>query len=74
METKLIAMIVGVALVLTTATAVYTQLALAASSSGESGKDGASGAAGIIGLHAQNNPHCSQTPTGALIPNINHNN
>jgi hypothetical protein len=50
METKLIAMIVGVALVLATTATVYTQSALAVSSSstgsGGSGTSGASGAAG----------------------------
>jgi hypothetical protein len=49
METKLIAMVVGAVLVLATAATVYTQSALAVSSSTGSGGSGTSGASGAAG-------------------------
>jgi len=63
MESKLIAMIVGVALVLATAT-IYTQSAAAIKiSSNGNGVNPCSHPS-----VAEHNPHCGQAPTGHLKP------
>lgn len=77
METKLIAMVVGVVLVLAT---IYTQSVFALGrNNGGNGGNGAVGGAGTTDgqpehglanacLHAPHNPHCGQTPTGGVKP------
>ena len=81
MNGKLIAMILGVALVLATA-AVYTQSASATATPHGNNGNGVTDGQTAHGLAtacshstaADNNPNCGQTPTGGLASNINHNN
>lgn len=76
METKLMAMVLGVALVLATAT-IYTQSAFAGAGSGGTGGKGASGVTDGQTAHglatacshshaAAHNPHCGSAPTGRI--------
>jgi len=81
-ESKLIAMIVGVVLVLATAATTYTQSALAAATAGAAGASGGRGGTGtgngVTGQHtppitscsgstALHNPNCNGgTPGGGL--------